>query len=338
MKADAILMHRERNVIAVRADQPNQTVMQVFDMEQSKKVTQVTINDVAQFWRWISPTKIAIVGKNSIWHVDATQQSDAVKMFDRHPDMSSCQIMSYDMDNQGQWCFVVGLYSPDQRNICARMQLYNVERKQQQLLEGFAGCFMELPVSETNNSYKNSLFSFCEKKANETVQRLHIMEIGNPAPGNQKFKINCEIAMDAQAIGDFPVLMQVSPKYGLLFIITKMGYFFLYETSRAALIYRQRITDAMIFAAVRNTTTDGMICINKAGQIFAINVEEQNLVKYVMGASHIADNRNLAIRIASRYSLPGADDIFVAQFQQCIQSGDYAGAARAAAQCNSLRT
>ena len=108
--------------------------------------------------------------------------------------------------------------------------------------------------------------------------------------------------------------MQASPKYGVLFIITKMGYFFMYETSRAALIYRQRITDTMIFAATRNTTTDGMICINKSGQIFAINVEEQNFVKYVMGASHISDNRSIAIRIASRYNLPGADEIFVAQF------------------------
>ncbi len=71
--------------------------------------------------------------------------------------------------------------------------------------------------------------------------------------------------MAPDAIGDFPVLMQVSAKYGLLFIITKMGYLFMYETSRAALIYRQRITDQLIFVAVRNTTTDGMICINKVG-------------------------------------------------------------------------
>jgi clathrin heavy chain len=49
--------------------------------------------------------------------------------------------------------------------------------------------------------------------------------------------------MAPDAIGDFPVLMQVAPKYGLLFIITKLGYLFMYETSRAALIYRQRITD-----------------------------------------------------------------------------------------------
>jgi len=46
----------------------------------------------------------------------------------------------------------------------------------------------------------------------------------------------------------------------------------------------------------------------------------------------------LAIKVASRYGLPGADDIFIAQFNQCIASGDYAGAARTAAQAPSLRT
>lgn len=143
---------------------------------------------------------------------------------------------------------------------------------------------MDLPVTDIAPSYKNSLFAFCEKKSNESVHRLHIMEIGNPAPSQNKFKINTEIAMAPDAIGDFPVLMQVSAKYGLLFIITKLGYLFMYETSRAALIYRQRITDQLIFVAVRNASTDGMICINKVGQVFAINVEDQNLVKFVMGA------------------------------------------------------
>jgi clathrin heavy chain len=42
--------------------------------------------------------------------------------------------------------------------------------------------------------------------------------------------------------------------------------------------------------------------------------------------------------MASRYALPGADEIFITQFQQCILSGDYAGAARVAAQAPSLRT
>jgi clathrin heavy chain len=133
---------------------------------------------------------------------------------------------------------------------------------------------MDLPLTEGQPSFKNNLFAFCEKKQNESVHRLHIMEIGTPAPNQNKFRINTEIAMAPDAIGDFPVLMQVAPKFGLLFIITKLGYLFMYETSRAALIYRQRVTDQLIFVAVRNMTTDGMICINKVGQVFAINVED----------------------------------------------------------------
>jgi clathrin heavy chain len=152
--------------------------------------------------------------------------------------MVPCQIMSYDVDAAEQWCFLVGLYSPDQKNINSQMQLYNIERRQQQLLEGYAGCFMNLPLTDGQPSFSNSLFAFCEKKAAESVHRLHIMEIGNPAPNQPKFKINTEIAMAPDAIGDFPVLMQVSPKFGLIFIITKLGYLFMYETSRAVLIYR----------------------------------------------------------------------------------------------------
>jgi clathrin heavy chain len=252
--------------------------------------------------------------------------------------MAPCQIMNYDVDANEEWCFLVGLYSPDQKNICSQMQLYNVERRQQQLLEGYAGCFMSLPVCDPVPSFKNSLFAFCEKKQNESVHRLHIMEIGAPAPNQPKFKINAEISMAADAIGDFPVLMQCATKYGLIFIITKLGYFFMYETSRAALVYRQRITDQLIFVAVKNTQTDGMVCINKVGQVFAINVEDQNLVKFVMSAQHIPDNRALAIKMASRYGLAGADDIFMSQFNQCLASGDYAGAARTAAQAPTLRT
>lgn len=145
----------------------------------------------------------------------------------------------------------------------------------------------------------------------ETVNRLHIMEIGNPAPGANKFKVSSEIQMAADAVGDFPVLMQVAPKYGIIFIITKFGYLFMYEASTAALVYRQRITDQLIFVSVRNMTTDGMICINKIGQVFAINVEDQNLVKFIMGAQHISDNRALAFKLAARYQLPGADEIFI---------------------------
>jgi len=62
-------------------------------------------------------------------------------------------------------------------------------------------------MTESVPSYSNSLFAFCEKKVGETVNRLHIMEVGNPSPGQSKFKISAEIQMAPDAVGDFPVLM-----------------------------------------------------------------------------------------------------------------------------------
>ena len=108
------------------------------------------------------------------------------------------------------------------------------------MLEGFAATFTDMPVTDANE-YKNSLFCFCEKKAGENTQKLHIMEIGNPAPGQQKVKKSCEIQMQQE--GDFPVLMQDCPKYGTLFMITKMGQLYMFEVSSASLLYRQKITD-----------------------------------------------------------------------------------------------
>lgn len=114
--------------------------------------------------------------------------------------------MSYGVDNVEKWCFLVGLYPNEQRQINGQLQLFFTEKRQQQLLEGYAGCFADLPVSDVS-TYKNNLFCFCEKKAAETTQKIHFMEIGNPAPGQQKFKRSVDISMPPDVQGDFPVLM-----------------------------------------------------------------------------------------------------------------------------------
>lgn len=59
--------------------------------------------------------------------------------------------------------------------------------------------------------------------------------------------------------------MQTVDRYGVVFIITKFGYLYMYEISNAVLLFRQRITDSLIFVSTKNSVTDGMICINKAG-------------------------------------------------------------------------
>jgi len=61
------------------------------------------------------------------------------------------------------------------------MQLFFTEKRQQQILEGYAGAFANLRLTDSPGN--NQIFCFCEKKVSESVQRLHIMEIGNPPAG-----------------------------------------------------------------------------------------------------------------------------------------------------------
>ena len=218
--------------------------------------------------------------------------------------------MSYDVDPSEKWCYLIGLYTDANRNILSHIQLYSIDRSMAMPLEGYAACFAEMPVTDEPGSPKKQLFCFCERKAGEATQKLMVTEISQPAAGQQKFKSMSEIQLAPDAPGDFPMIIQASNKYGVIFLITKMGYFYMYEASRAALIYRQKITTELVVCSVRNNTTDGMICINKAGQVLAINVDEGNLVPYIMNAQHIPDMKNVAFKLASRFSLQGADEIF----------------------------
>ena len=59
--------------------------------------------------------------------------------------------------------------------------------------------------------------------------------------------------------------MQAVEKYGVVFVITKFGYIYIYEITNSILIYRQRITDSLIFVATKSLNDDGVVCVNKAG-------------------------------------------------------------------------
>ena len=73
-----------------------------------------------------------------------------------------------------------------------------------------------------------------------------------------------------------------------------------------------------------------MLVINKRGEILMINVEESALVPYIANAAHIPNNKELSFRLAQKFGLSGADDMFMLMFNQKLAAADYAGAANVA--------
>ena len=63
-------------------------------------------------------------------------------------------------------------------------------------------------------------------------------------------------------------------------------------------------------------------------QVLSVSIEEENVVQYI---TTTLQNPDLALRLASRCNLPGAEDLFVRKFNNLFQNGQYAEAAKAAA-------
>lgn len=92
------------------------------------------------------------------------------------------------------------------------------------------------------------------------------MEIGNPSPATApKFKRSVEIQMPPDVQNDFPVLMQAVERFGVVFVVTKFSYLYIYEISNSVLLYRQKLTDSLIFVSTKSLSETGMVCVSKAG-------------------------------------------------------------------------
>lgn len=157
---------------------------------------------------------------------------------------------------------------------------------------------------------------------------MHIVEIDhNPAnPAFQKKAV--DVFFPPEATNDFPVAMQVSARYSIIFLVTKYGFIHLYDLETGVCIYMNRISGETIFVTADHKATSGIVGVNRKGQVLSVGVAEQNIIPYILNT---LSNTALAVKLASRANLPGADDLYLQQFRQLFASGNYSEAAKVAA-------
>lgn len=71
-----------------------------------------------------------------------------------------------------------------------------------------------------------------------------------------------------------------------------------------------------------------VVGVNRRGQVLSVTVDDESIIRYVNTVLHNAD---LALRLAVRNNLAGAEELFVSKFQLLFQNGQYAEAAKVAA-------
>jgi clathrin heavy chain len=95
------------------------------------------------------------------------------------------------------------------------------------------------------------------------------MEVGRDksAPGGV-FRVTPQlIPVAPDAPNDFPVTMNVSKKHFVVYMISKMGFLYLFDVFSGKAIYRARITNDAVIAATEHTATGGVLGITRKGQV-----------------------------------------------------------------------
>ncbi|KAJ6524484.1 clathrin heavy-chain terminal domain and linker [Mycena capillaripes] len=291
--ADSAIMHPTQKILAFKVGR----TLKIYYID-TQRVLKSHVNDVdVVFWKWVSDTTIAMVTESSVFHwTIADQTSPPQKMFDRHPSLNGAHLISYRTTPDENWLV---------------LQRASVS----QHIEGHAAAFAE--ITQDGYRYPTKLFSFAVRTA--TGAKLYVVEIDHKAPDPPFVK--------KTATNDFPFSMQVSKKHGIIYLITKYGFIHLYDLESGACVYINRISEEIIFVAAEHEATDGIIGITKTGQVLSVNVNEQTIIPYILT---VLTNTELAFKLASRTNLPGAEDLYVQQYNQLFQSGEYGEAAKIA--------
>ncbi|RSM14336.1 hypothetical protein CEP52_001366 [Fusarium oligoseptatum] len=307
IKADSAIMHWNRQVIALKAQS---RTLQIFDLEQKKKLKSCTMNEDVQFWKWISENELGLVTTSSVyhWNVYDAGQDAPVKVFERNANLNGCQIINYRVNTDGKWMVVVGI-SSQQGRVVGAMQLYSKDRGISQAIEGHAAAFGTLRLEATG-------------------AKLHIVEVDH-AESNPVFqKKAVDMFFPPEATSDFPVALQISQKYGVVYMVTKYGFIHLYDLETASCIFMNRISSETIFTTCTDNDSSGIVGINRKGQVLFVTIDDTNVIPYLL---QNPANTEMAIKMASRAGLPGADNLYARQFEQLFNSGNYLEAAKIAA-------
>jgi clathrin heavy chain len=114
-----------------------------------------------------------------------------------------------------------------------------------------------------------------------TWTQLHIVEIGNQPPNPAFVKKQVDVFFPPEATNDFPVAMQVSAKHGIVYLVTKFGFIHLYDLESGQCIYMNRISGETIFTTAEFEQLNGIIGVNRKGQVLSVSVDEDSIVPYI---------------------------------------------------------
>jgi clathrin heavy chain len=335
ISAEAAIMNPTSNIIALRSG----TTVQIFNLDAKQKLKSYNMPEPLVFWKWANASTLAMVTATAVYHWSVAGAEDPVKSFDRHQSLgANCQIINYQFSPDAKWCLLGGISAGAGGTVNGNMQLYSTEKKVSQPLQGHAGAFATLKIIGRDDPAQ--VLVFHEKKNDNPAEppKLFVMEVGRDPAKGPAFRLPpTQIPVPADAAADFPVSLVVDKKDEIAFLMTKMGYLYMFDIQSGKTMYRAKITHDTVFCTCSQDASGAMFGITvRKGQVFRIQLNGPALVPYIV--STLRDN-DLAIKVAGRLNLPGAENLYAAEFDRLIGARDVVAAAKLVASSGTaLRT
>lgn len=314
VQVDSAIMNPVSKVVALRAGNN----LQIYNLEMKSRVKTTTMDNVV-YWKWLDPKTLAIVNDKAVFHWSMDGDSKPSQQFARNEySAGPVQIINYSVSADKKWMLLGGI-AASSNGIAGVLQVYSVDAKASQpSMDAHAAAFSNVTID--GRSDPSNLFCFTRKTPAGST--LNILEVG--VPKDQAFKKSSPIQFQGD---DFPVSMIADDKYGVLFIISKAGLLFLYEIQSGKLIFAQQASRVTMFTSCSHDD-NGIAAIDQNGRMSHFFVDEANIVPFV--TQNLKD-LGLGVEMAKRYNLPGAEQIFVQQFERLMSSQQYQQAMELAA-------
>ncbi|CDK28571.1 unnamed protein product [Kuraishia capsulata CBS 1993] len=322
MTADNAIMHPSQMVISLRA---NGTTLQIFNLQTKQKLKSFNLSEPVIFWEWLDERVLGLVTQSALYTWDIFDGTDngPSRLTDKHACLDNHQILSFVSNDENSWFAVTGL-APGQGRVVGHIQLYAKSRDISQAIEGHACNFGKVDIQGTTSN----VFAFGNRDASGNGQ-LHIIDI------EQKFKKqSTSIFFPTERPEDFPIAVNISNKYGIIYLLTKHAFVHLYEVETASNIFLNCISADPVFTVAPYNEKTGIICVSKSGQVLAVELAKDRIVEYII-KNH--SNVPLALTLASRGGLPGAENLLMQSFNEALAKGDYDSAVKVAASSEQLR-
>ncbi|CAL9044685.1 unnamed protein product [Musa banksii] len=333
--ADSALMNPNAKILALKAQLQGSTQdhLQIFNIDQKTKIKSHQMPEQVVFWKWINLKMLGIVTQTSVYHWSIEGEGEPVKMFDRAANLTNNQIINYRCDPSEKWLVLIGIApgAPERPQLVkGHMQLFSVEQQRSQALEAHAASFASFKAAGKENPSTLVCFASKTTNAGQIASKLHVIELGAQPGCKPGFtKKQADLFFPPDFADDFPVAMQISQKYSLIYVITKLGLLFVYDLETATAVYRNRISPDPIFLTSEASTVGGFYAINRRGQVLLATVNEATIVPFVSGQ---LNNLELAVSLAKRGNLPGAENLVVQRFHELFSQTKYKEAAELAAE------